>query len=50
MPIVPPMAAIANAIARATGVRMGHRPMSPGSVLDALWSKDGEPAGLQAAD
>ena len=50
VPIVPPMAAIANAIARATGVRMGHLPMSPGSVLEALWSKDGEPAGLQAAD
>jgi CO/xanthine dehydrogenase Mo-binding subunit len=50
VPIVPPMAAIANAIARATGVRMEHLPMSPGSVLEALWAKDGEPAGLQAAD
>ena len=50
VPIVPPMAAIANAISRATGVRMDHLPMSPGSVLEALWAKDGEPAGLQAAD
>ena len=50
VPIVPPMAAIANAIARATGARMEHLPMSPGSVLEALWAKDGEPAGLQAAD
>ena len=50
VPIVPPMAAIANGIARATGARMEHLPMSPGSVLEALWAKDGEPAGLQAAD
>ena len=50
VPIVPPMAAIANAISRATGVRMDHLPMSPGSVLEALWAKDGEPAGLQAAE
>jgi CO/xanthine dehydrogenase Mo-binding subunit len=50
VPIVPPMAAIANAIARATGVRMDHLPMSPGHILEALWAKDGEPAGLQAAD
>lgn len=49
VPIVPPMAAIANAIARATGVRMDHLPMTPGNVLEALWAKDGEPAGLQAA-
>ena len=50
VPIVPPMAAIANAIARATGLRMGHLPMSPGAILEALWTKDGEPLGLQAAD
>ena len=34
--IVPPMAAIANAIYRATGVRMRHLPMSPGKVVAAL--------------
>ena len=50
VPIVPPMAAIANAIARATGVRLRHLPMSPGSVLEALWGKDGLSAGAQAAD
>ena len=50
VPIVPPMAAIANAIARATGLRMGHLPMSPGAILEALWAKDGEPTGIQAAD
>ena len=40
VPIVPPMAAIANAIARATDVRMQDLPMSPGAVLEALWQKD----------
>ena len=37
VPIVPPMAAIANAIYNAIGVRMTKLPMSPGSILDALW-------------
>ena len=50
VPIVPPMAAIANAIARATGVRMGQLPMSPGGILEALWAKNGDPLGLQTAD
>ena len=50
VPIVPPMAAIANAIARATGVRMEHLPMSPGAMLEAMWAEGGEPAGLQSAD
>ena len=36
VPIVPPMAAIANAIHDATGVRMTHLPMSPGNVLESL--------------
>jgi hypothetical protein len=31
------MAAIANAIDRATGVRMRQLPMSPNKVLEALW-------------
>ena len=35
-PIVPPMAAIANAVAAATGLRMGSLPMSPPKVLAAL--------------
>jgi len=29
---------------------MEHLPMSPGAILEAMWAKDGEPAGLQAAD
>ena len=36
VPIVPPMAAVANAIADATGVRMTDLPMSPPRVLAAL--------------
>ena len=36
--IVPPMAAIANAIYRATGVRMDQLPMSPGKVMDTIWA------------
>ena len=36
VPIVPPMAAIANAVHDATGVRMTHLPMSPANVLEAL--------------
>ena len=38
--IVPPMAAIANAVYHATGVRMNTLPMNPGSVLEALWQRD----------
>ena len=35
-PIVPPMAAIANAVANATGVRFTALPMSPPRVLEAI--------------
>ena len=42
IPIVPPMAAIANAIHDAIGVRMNLLPMSPGNILKALWEKDGK--------
>ncbi len=36
VPILPPPAAVANAIARATGVRVNHLPMTPERVLRAL--------------
>ena len=39
--IVPPMAAISNAIHDAIGVRLSHLPMNPGVVLEALWEKNG---------
>ncbi len=41
VPLVPPMAAVANAVYDATGVRMESLPMSPAKVLAALW-KNGE--------
>ena len=39
--IIPPMAAISNAIYHAIGVRMDSLPMSPGAVLKALEAKNG---------
>jgi CO/xanthine dehydrogenase Mo-binding subunit len=39
-PIIPPPAAIANAICQAVGVRMNLLPMSPDRVLDAIWAKE----------
>jgi CO/xanthine dehydrogenase Mo-binding subunit len=39
VPIVPPPAALANAIYRAVGVRMTELPMSPGRVVKALLAK-----------
>ena len=36
VPIVPPTAAVGNAIARATGVRMVDLPMSPPRLSEAL--------------
>jgi len=41
VPVVPPMAAIANAIYHAIGVRLHQLPMSPGRVLEALWANEG---------
>ncbi len=38
--IVPPLAAIANAVSNAAGVRMTHIPMSPPRVLKAMMSAD----------
>jgi CO/xanthine dehydrogenase Mo-binding subunit len=47
VPIVPPMAAVANAIADATGVRMRDLPMSPPKLRAAL-DAEGEPPRLAA--
>ena len=38
--IVPPPAAIANALYRALGIRMSRLPMSPGAVMEAVWKAD----------
>ena len=42
VPLVPPMAAIANAIYHATGLRMRELPMSPDRILAALQQRDKE--------
>ncbi len=47
VPIVPPMAAVANAIAAATGVRMRDLPMSPPRLREAI---DAEEPVRQAAE
>jgi CO/xanthine dehydrogenase Mo-binding subunit len=39
--IVPPMAAISNALYNAIGVRLNSLPMNPGVILEALWKKNG---------
>src|SRR5919109_504750 len=39
VPIVPPVAAIANAIYKAIGVRLRHSPMSPGRVMTEMLAK-----------
>ena len=38
VPIVPPLAAIANAVEQATGKRMTALPITPGSILEAEWN------------
>ena len=38
VPVVPPMAAISNAIYQAIGIRLSQLPMAPGRVLEALWA------------
>ena len=48
VPIVPPMAAVANAIADATGRRLRDLPMSPPKVLAALDEFEPEPARMAA--
>jgi xanthine dehydrogenase molybdenum-binding subunit len=48
VPIVPPPAAIANAIYRAVGVRMNVLPMSPARVLEALWQREGKGSRMEA--
>ena len=40
VPIVPPAGALANAIYRATGIRMKRLPMSPVNMMEAIWEKE----------
>ena len=39
-PIVPPLAAVANAVYHATGLRMANLPISPTRLLEALWDQE----------
>ncbi len=41
VPIVPPMAAIANGIHEATGLRLRSLPMTPGKILEEQWERNG---------
>ena len=38
-PIIPPPAALANAVSHAVGARMTKLPMNPGAVMEAVWEK-----------
>jgi CO/xanthine dehydrogenase Mo-binding subunit len=38
-PMIPPLAAVANAVYQATGVRMDQLPLSPSTVLEALQAR-----------
>ena len=40
VPIVPPLAALSNAIYDAVGVRVDRLPMTPGAVLEAMWGQE----------
>ncbi len=42
VPIIPPLAAVANAVARASGVRVNDLPISPPRLLAALHSQRGD--------
>ena len=39
VPIVPPLAAISNAVSKAVGSRMNALPITPGRVLEEIWNK-----------
>jgi CO/xanthine dehydrogenase Mo-binding subunit len=41
VPIVPPMAAIADGIYQASGIRMNSLPMAPVKILEAIWARVG---------
>jgi len=42
VPLIPPLAALANAVYHAIGVRMYKLPMSPGAILEALQGRDAQ--------
>ena len=48
--IVPPLAAMANAIYHAVGTRMTQLPISPSVILESLWKENGQPTILEAVE
>ena len=46
--IVPPPAALANAIYDAVGVRMDRLPMNPAAVMEATWEQKRGKSGAKA--
>jgi CO/xanthine dehydrogenase Mo-binding subunit len=44
VPIVPPLAAVANAVCDATGIRFTELPLSPPRVLEQISRQNGDPA------
>jgi CO/xanthine dehydrogenase Mo-binding subunit len=38
--VIPPLAAVTNAVSHAIGVRLHQLPLSPGRILEALWEKE----------
>ena len=47
--VIPPLAAITNAVYHAIGVRLNRLPLSPGSILEALWEKGATANGTHTA-
>ena len=43
--VIPPLAAVTNAVSHAIGVRMNRLPLSPGRILEAWWEKNGKTNG-----
>jgi CO/xanthine dehydrogenase Mo-binding subunit len=41
-PIIPPLAALGNAVSHATGVRMTKLPLSPTNILEAIEAAGGK--------
>ena len=46
--VIPPLAAITNAVYHAIGVRLNQLPLSPARILEALWEKEAAANGTHA--
>ena len=43
--VIPPLAAITNAVYHAIGIRLNRLPLSPARILEAVWEKEAAPNG-----